>query len=324
MILTNLVETGAVSAVTALAGTADEILWTGSAGDARAGQPAGPETIYDFASITKLFVATLALVLDAQGRLPLGKHDEDLLRHRSRRIGWTPLYHLCRSRQDVLALLDRLPAAPSGTYSDLGYIQWGLAAEDSLGEPLSRLLQREVLDPLDLSGVAVAPGDRPGVAESRMGTGQEIRLAAGQGLSIPDLGPPGVGEPQDGNARFLLANGWSLPGHSGLFGRAADLWKLGAEWLRPGKLLAPQAVARALGGGGPFALGWWRRRARSGGGGAALGRRAVGSTGFAGGNLWIDPESGRIYVLLAHRIDPLADFNVWRRRFHSEVSRALV
>lgn len=324
MILPDLVAEGAVSAATALVGSAEDILWTGSAGDARPGQPASEKTVYDLASITKLFVATLALVLDAQGRLPLRKSSEDLLRHRSRRIGWTPLYHLCRSAEDVRRVLGHLPAAPPGTYSDLGYIHWGVLAEQVLGEPLAALIQREVLEPLDLSGVVVAPGDRPGVAESRMGTGQEIRLAAGQGLTIPDLGPPGIGEPQDGNARFLFHQGWSLPGHSGLFGRAADLWKLGAEWLRPGMLLAPEAVARALGGSGPFALGWWRRRARSGGGGAALSPRAVGSTGFAGGNLWIDPESGRIYVLLAHRIDPLADFNVWRRRFHAEASRSFV
>ena len=104
--------------------------------------------------------------------------------------------------------------------------------------------------------------------------------------------------------------------HAGLFGDAFDLYRLGQEWLRPQKLLDPAAVARALTGGRSFALGW-RRRAARGSAGPTFSRQAFGQTGFAGGSLWMDPETDRLRVLLASRRDPLADFNAWRRRFHA-------
>jgi CubicO group peptidase (beta-lactamase class C family) len=125
-----------------------------------------------------------------------------------------------------------------------------------------------------------------------------------------------VGRPQDGNARFLVGlGGGGVLGHVGLFGDARALWRLGVEWLAPGRLLKPEEVAAALSGGGPFALGWWRRTLRNSAG-RALPPSAFGHTGFAGNSFWIDPERRRIYVLLASRIDPLMDMNRWRRRFH--------
>ncbi len=110
-------------------------------------------------------------------------------------------------------------------------------------------------------------------------------------------------------------------GHAGLFGDARDLWRLGLEWLAPGRLLKPEGVAAALAGGGPFALGWWRRTLR-GSAGPALSPTAFGHTGFAGNCFWIDPEGRRIFVMLAARCDPAANMNHWRRRFNSAAARA--
>jgi CubicO group peptidase (beta-lactamase class C family) len=158
-----------------------------------------------------------------------------------------------------------------------------------------------------------------------MDTAKEVLLASRLGLAVPTFPPPPRGVPQDGNARFLveLAGGRGrMAGHAGLFGRARDLWALGAEWLSPGRLLKPLAVAAALGGGGTFAQGWWRRTAR-GSAGRALSRASFGHTGFAGGSLWIDPEAGRIFVLLASRADPACDMNRQRRRFHTLASHMI-
>jgi CubicO group peptidase (beta-lactamase class C family) len=240
---------------------------------------------------------------------------------------WTPLYHRCRSLDEATELIVRggrdgdLVGARTGTYSDLGFFLYGRAAERRLKVPLMDLLRERVLNPLGMDGVEGTPGERPDLAESRMGTGQEVRLAARQGLTIPDLGPPPLGRAQDGNARFL-ANMGETCGHAGLFGGARDLWKLGAEWLAPGRLLKPEGVAAALGGGGRFALGWWRRSLR-GSAGKALSPSAFGFTGFAGNSIWIDPtgpKGGRIFVLLGSRIDPFIDINRWRRRFHGAAS----
>lgn len=334
------VRSGTVSAAVGLQGTAEEIEWEAASGCAREGIAAEPSTRFDLASLTKPFVASLALVLDAEGTLPLAspigeawpeaqralarRPFSDLLRHRSGLAGWTPLYHRCRSAEEAFSLIVRgggdgeLLGARAGTYSDLGYMLWGATAERRTGESLAELIRSRVLIPLRLSSIEASPGDRPDLAESHMGTGEEVKLAAKQGFAVPDLGPPPVGQPQDGNARFLVAfgAGGGVCGHAGLFGGARDLWRLGAEWLAPGRLLTSEGVADALEGGGPFGLGWWRRALR-GSAGRALSPTAFGHTGFAGNSLWIDPERSRIYVLLGSRLDPATDMHRWRRRFHT-------
>jgi CubicO group peptidase (beta-lactamase class C family) len=358
-LLDALLGAGAVSAAVALAGDRQGILWSRAAGWARRPPPAPAAggTWFDFGSLTKPFVATLALTLDRTGELPLslpvgeilpgaaralaGVPLAELLRHRAGFQAWTPLYARCHSLAEVEELLasGELLGARAGTYSDLDYLLWGLAAERALGRPLAALVAERVLAPLGLGGAAAAaPGDRPEVAESLMDTGREVELAAGAGLPIAPLPAPAPGWPQDGNARFLVglaaaggAGGGStaapappgsgrLLGHAGLFGSAAALWRLGAEWLAPGRLLHEESVARALAGSGPFALGWWRRRHR-GSGGPALSPSAFGHSGFAGGSLWIDPACGRVLVLLAHRTGPAVNMNRWRRRFHAAALR---
>ncbi len=337
--LDDAVAAGIVSAAAALSGTADETHWEGASGWAHPGTPAEMATRFDLASLSKPFVASLALVLDGEGTLPLAArigeiwpeaHRElarrplsDLLRHRSGLAAWTPLYHRCRSAGEAFDLIVRggrdgeLLGARAGTYSDLGYMLWGAAAERGTGESLAELLRSRLLDPLGLSSAEPSPGERPDVAASLMGTGKEVELAARQGFAVPDLGPPPWGLPQDGNARFLgsLATG-GVWGHAGLFAAAHDVWRLGAEWLAPGRVLNPGGVAEALRGDGPFALGWWRRTLY-GSAGRALPPTAFGHTGFAGTSLWIDPERRRVFVLLGSRLDPATDVDRWRRRFHA-------
>jgi serine-type D-Ala-D-Ala carboxypeptidase len=334
-----LLSTNTATAAVALAGTADEILWESAAGDARPGSPANLETRFDYASLTKPFTFTLALVLDQDGTLPLATRIgevfpdanprlaarplSDLLRHRSGLAAWAPLYHLCRSREEVLPLLldqTMMRSSRRAVYGDLDILLYGLVAERVTGQPYSRLVRSRVLDPLGLSSVEPPPGDRPDVAESLMDTDKEVELAAKQGLAIPLQGPPPLGMPQDGNARFLIRQGAGLPAHAGLFGRARDLWRLGAEWLAPGSLLKEEATQAAL-TGSPFYLGWWRRSLKNSAG-RALHPRSFGHTGFAGGSLWIDPEERRVLVLLTHRTEPFSNMNRWRRRFHSVASAA--
>jgi CubicO group peptidase (beta-lactamase class C family) len=345
--LDGLIASGDASAAVALAGGPERIERTAAAGLARRPDVAAtPSTRFDYASLTKPFVATLALRLDAAGRLPLDtlvgeiflraapalapRPLADLLAHRSGLAAWTPLYARCASREEVLDLLlgggggeaGVLLGAPPDTYSDLGYILWGLAAERRLGAPLDRLLREEVLLPLGLGAVDASPGARPDVAESLLDTAKDVELAAAQGISIDRLPPPPRGVVQDGNARFLLGLGSLLPGHAGLFGQAEELWTLGREWLAPGRLLQPGVVASAIERGGEaHALGWQRRTAGSIAA-APLGVRSFGQMGYAGGSLFVDPDRRAIAVLLAHRTRREADMNGWRRRFHALVCAA--
>jgi CubicO group peptidase (beta-lactamase class C family) len=346
-LLGEMVAQGVASAAVGLVATADEVAWEGAVGEARDGVPAATATRFDYASLTKPFVATLALALDAGGVLPLTTRIgdvwpqahralarrplSDLLRHRSGLAAWTPLYHRCQSVQEAVELIlaggenGDLLGARAGTYSDLGYILWSQAAEVSTGTPLGALLGDRVLDLLGLITVEPTPGDRPDIAQSFMGTGQEVELAAQRGFAVADLGPPPVGSPQDGNGRFLvgLGAGGGVCGHAGLFGGARDLWRLGQEWLAPGRLLKREGVAAALAGSGPYALGWWRRTLR-GSAGPSLPSTAFGHTGFAGNCFWIDPEGRRIFVMLASRCDPAANMNHWRRRFNSAAARSIL
>lgn len=338
--LSTLVTAGIATSAVGLVGTSDSILWEGATGEARPGVPVEPGSRYDFASLTKPFTATLALVLAADGTLPLttriaeiwpeadrrlGKRPlGELLRHRAGVAAWAPLYQLCQTREDVLRLIlgSELPVARAETYSDLDYLLWGMTAEKVTGRSLAELMRMRVLDPLGLDRVEPPPGDRPDVVPSPMDTGKEADLAAKQGLAIPTLPPPPIGKPQDGNARFLmeLPDFSPLAGHAGLFGRARDLHVLASEWLTPGRLLQQEHVTAALTGGRKFALGWWRRTLR-GSAGPALPSSSVGHTGFAGNSFWIDRESRRIYVLLTARIDPRCDMNRWRRGFHARAAR---
>jgi CubicO group peptidase (beta-lactamase class C family) len=345
--LDQLVASGTATAAVALVATPEEVVWRRAVGEARSGVPADRSTVFDFASLTKPFVATLAQVLDERQILPLSlpigevwpqadrlladQPLENLLRHKAGMAGWAPLYTLCKSEAEIVQLL--LDPSRSGRrwglYSDLDFMLWGLSAERVLGSPLAARLRDHVLAPLRLDGVVPAPGDQPGVAECRMDTGKEVELAARQRLTIAPLGPPAVGEPQDGNARFARSLGKGLLGSAGLFGRADDLWRLGAEWLAPDRLLTGKGVAAALGGVGSlatgrsrFVLGWWRRTLH-GSSGESLAAASFGHTGFAGGSLWIDPRKRRIFALLSHRTEPSSDINWWRRRFHTLAQRTL-
>ena len=224
----------------------------------------------------------------------------------------------CRSQASAERLLvsGKLCGAAPGTYSDLDYALWGFSAERVLGASLWDLLQERALKPLGIEGVAKMPGRELDVVRCLCGNGREVELGAEQGISIAPRGGPDLGQPQDGNARFL----GGLAGHAGLFVTTMGLLGLGRVWLDTvngsASLLPPQEALRAISGGAPWAMGWARRRVR-GSAGPALSAVAFGHVGFTGTSLWIDQERNRIYSLLAHRRQLDRDSNSWRRRFHA-------
>jgi CubicO group peptidase (beta-lactamase class C family) len=304
--LRRLVDEGDVLSAVALVGRVGGEEHAAVAGEARPGVAAGLETRFDYASLTKPYVATVALRLDAEGRLPLatqvgeiwpGAHAElaaktleDLLRHRAGVAAWTPLYVRCGSIEEALALIlgggegGDLLGAPPGSYSDLGFLLAGAMLERSTGEPLARLVRGYVLDPLGLHDIEATPGDRPGIAVSRMGTGQEVLLAAKQGREIADLGPPEAGTPQDGNARFLIARGFGAAPLS-ISPRIQPTPAPGGEALAPTDSLSGASFSRNLAGEGLDPI------STVGGGSLPPGRGWVGNGGRIGGGP--APHSGK-------------------------------
>jgi CubicO group peptidase (beta-lactamase class C family) len=333
------VASGEVTAAFGLVAARGRTRWSGgvAAGDAPAPTAS---SLFDAASLTKPWIATLALALDEGGTLPLAtavgevwpgcdprlarRTLGDLLRHRAGLGAWTPLYRRCRSRDEVerLLLSGALLEGASERYSDLDYLLWGFAAERRLGVDLATLLRRAVLEPLGIDGVAVRPGARAGVVPCRCDNAREVELAARQGIRVARRAGPPLGEPQDGNARFVAG----LAGHAGLFVSAEASLGLAREWLDAlagrGALLGRSQARAALDGGGEYALGWARRRV-AGSAGRALSSAAFGHIGFTGTSLWIDPPARMIAVLLAHRREPSSRLNLARRRFHALAARSV-
>lgn len=321
-----LVADGGVSGVAAVVGGPRRVRAAAAAGEAET-RSGGSQPLFDLASLSKPWTASLALRLDGRGLLPLAtelaelwpgcdrrlarRTLEDLLRHRGGLVPWAPLYRHCRRRRTVAAALvgGRLLGARRGTYSDLGYVLWGLSAERALGRSLGDLLLGEVVSPL---GLCSAPAKSTFWLPCGLGNEREVDLAAALGVKIARSGPAAAGRVQDGNARFLGAPA----GHAGLFATPGAVFALAREWLTPGALWTATAVAGALGGGGPFALGW-RRATKRGSGGPALGADAFGHVGFTGGSVWVDPGRRRIMILLAHRSRVEIDMAPARRRFHA-------
>jgi CubicO group peptidase (beta-lactamase class C family) len=331
--LDRLIAERVASAAVGWIGVRGRRVWSGTAGSLRAaGGAVTVATRFDLSSLTKPFAATLALVLDRSGELaletPLGEVFAAapervarvplarLLRHRSGLPAWLPLEAVVTGPRQAADFLLR-EASWTGavpTYSDLGFILWQAALERALGVDFERLLRERVCAPLGLAAVEFRPGAVADVASSFLDRSREGELARALGLElVRALGPPRVGTPQDGNARFL----GGVSAHAGLFADAHGVAALAGEWLAPKKLLDRSAVARALGGPrGDYALGWARRRVR-GTAGPALSAAAFGHAGFTGTSVWCDPPSGLVAVLLAHRRHAEPDLKPWRREFHA-------
>lgn len=239
------------------------------------GAPMTADTVHDLASVTKLVTTCAVMALVSADRLdldaPVSAHLDwvgpdptlrDLLRHRAGLLPWQPLHHVARSRDEVLALLPRLPRGAgvdeSFAYSDLSFIALGAVVEDVTGAGLDEAVRTLVAEPLGL-GLHYRPAravgaTRAGVdADGEAGTGastvdgagevaasaldegwEERMIARGEPYPVhlePDPAVPPVvrrapvrGTVHDANAFHAMGG---VSGHAGLFGSVPDLLRLG-------------------------------------------------------------------------------------------------
>ncbi len=326
---------GSVSALEVAILRRGEVVFRKTAGWRVGGERLKEGCRFDAASLTKPWMATLALALDRRGDLALGlelgeiypgtaerlapRTLEDLLRHRSTLPAWAPLAlglgrrHAEREALEALLTGGRLalPATEAGTYSDLGYLLWGLAAERVTNVGLADLLDRHVAGPLGLAPIGALAAAPPDPVECRLDNGREVELAGEQGFDLERRQLRFEGRPQDGNARLL----GRLSGHAGLFLTIDEQLALGREWLAPERVLDETQVGTALAGGTGWGLGWAHASA-DGSSGPTLSPAAYGHAGFTGGSLWLDPERELAVALLAHRLSSATDFNPVRRELH--------
>jgi serine-type D-Ala-D-Ala carboxypeptidase len=279
-------------------------------------EPMRTNTIFDIASITKLFTSIAVLQQVDSGKVRLdapvaqylpefGTHGkqsitvQQLLTHTSGLQAEVHLWTLPPA-QRIPSVLDLTPEHAPGTtykYSDANMITLGVLVQRVTGKPLDTVVQESITDPLGLRDT----GYRPPEAKLH-------RIAATEYETNP---PRGMvrGQVHDENA-------WSLggvAGHAGIFSTADDLAVLGQTLLNGGtyaghRILRQETVDRMLTNyntafpGNAHGLGFeldqrWYMAGLSG-------SRTAGHTGFTGTSLVLDPASRSIAVLMTNRVHP--------------------
>ena len=312
-----------------------------------------PDTIFDLASLTKLFTVTAFLRLVELGRVtvdqpvadvivefggrriiggsedPISKRPvpadprwggqivdastitfRQLLTHISGLPAWRSLYRLCGTvpaRQNATDLeiarrhkvaLDAIvgfpflyPPGADYIYSDIGLILLGFAIERLYGERLDHTIHNLISAPLGLSVLFNPPDEiHQHIASTEDDPWRQRRLR---------------GEVHDENAAGL----GGIAGHAGLFGRTADLCRLGRFYLRHGEdLLSPALVAQSIrqqmisSEGIRRGLGWILRSDPHPSCSTAFSLASFGHTGYTGTSLWCDPVQDIAVALFTNRV----------------------
>ncbi|QFY08565.1 serine hydrolase [Nonomuraea phyllanthi] len=290
--------------------------------------PVRPDSIFDLASISKLFTTAVLLSLAEEGRIGLDEPVTSWLPGGDARItprrllthtaGLPPTRRIDRElpgadASERMEAMVRTPVAhPVGgpyLYSDVGLVMAGRIAELAGGEPLDALVRARVTAALGLADT----GYRPRAL---------ARIAATEWK--PERPGPGcvLGEVHDETAYAL----GGVAGHAGVFATAADLLAFGeALRLGGGPVLRPETVAelrRDQGAeGAPFRHGLGVRI----GDPAIVGPLdgAFGHSGFTGTSLVVDPARRLTVVLLTNAVHPVRGRDGIRELRHAVAAEAL-
>ncbi|WP_308288950.1 serine hydrolase domain-containing protein [Streptomyces humicola] len=282
--------------------------------------PMRRETVFDLASLTKLFTAIVAVQQIERGRIALdgrvagylpefggaGKEGvtvRQLLAHTSGLRAELPFYDQPSHETRLRLLWDEALLQPPGTaygYSDLNLIATQLVLERVTGAPLAALVQDGITRPLGMADTCFNPPRR---LIARIAATEDQRRPWGR----LDRGMV-HGDVHDENAYAM----GGAAGHAGLFSTAADLGVLCRALLAGGGgILGPESVALMFADAGPLGrprgLGFDLDQPSFMG--ELAGPRTAGHTGFTGTSLVIDPESASYLILLANAVHPT---RLWR------------
>ncbi|GAA4519254.1 serine hydrolase domain-containing protein [Brachybacterium paraconglomeratum] len=304
--------------------------------------PARTDTIYDLASISKIFTATAVMQHVEQGLLGLddlvadhlprfvenGK-GEVTVQHLLTHVGGLPAFiNLYSAFPDVPSRLDAVltvvPNDPPGTryvYSDLGLITLGLIIEKLSGQGLDEYVREHITQPLGMSETMYNP---PAELKGRIAATEYVDY---YGYLVH-------GHVHDENAYSL----GGVAGHAGVFSTARDLAVFGQMFLGGGRygearileaatvqemytdrIADVTGVGGARRGLGPELEAWFYH--------AGLTSPYSGThTGFTGTSLVIDPLTDTIVILLTNSVHPTREWSttsVTRREVSTCVARAL-
>jgi CubicO group peptidase (beta-lactamase class C family) len=284
------------------------------------------DTVFDLASVSKLFTAVLAVQQIERGALELeakvtaylpdfgggGKQDitvRQLLTHTSGLRAWLPLYREPTREGKLRLLWDEVPANPPGStylYSDLNLITLQLILEEITDHGLDALLRNEITAPLGMHRTRF----NPPLAWKPLIAATEDARTPWSGLERGLV----WGEVHDENAYSF----GGVAGHAGVFSCAWDLAVLARTLLNGGvygraRVLEPKSVELLFTDfntafpGDEHGLGfelyqhWYM--------GAMATPYTAGHTGFTGTSLVIDPTTDSFLVLLGNSVHPVRS---WR------------
>ncbi len=313
----------------------DETTDTGVEFPAEQQIPMAEDTVFDLASISKLFTSILAVQQIERGALELeaavatylpdfaggGKQDitvRQLLTHTSGFRSWIPLYQEPTREGKLRMLWKEVPASTPGStylYSDLNLISLQLILEEITGRTLDVLLHDEITAPLGMHRTRYNP---PASWKPRIAATEDARLPW-SGLERGLV----WGEVHDENAYGFDG----VAGHAGVFSCAWDLAVLARTLLNGGvygrsRILSEDSVDLLFTDfntafpGDEHGLGfelyqhWYM--------GAMATPRSAGHTGFTGTSLVLDPSTDTFLVVLGNSVHPVRSWRSgsapgWRR-----------
>ena len=277
--------------------------------------PAQLDTMYDLASITKVFTATCAMQLVDEKRIrlddPVAGHLPDFavngkgnitVRHLLAHVTGLPncrLWEEASTPEDrirqVMAVTPEFSPGSAVMYHDTNLIVLGRLIEEVGGRSLDQAMTTRVLDPLGLDYTRFGPLD----TSTSDVAATEDESYVGRGMVR--------GEVHDENAWCL----GHVAGHAGLFSTAHDLSIFGQMYLNGGtyngaRILAPETVSEMtrnqVGNLGDRGLGWQLNASYYMGDLASP--QTYGHTGFTGTSMVADPRRELVVVLLTNRVHP--------------------
>ncbi|MDJ1133474.1 serine hydrolase domain-containing protein [Streptomyces iconiensis] len=277
--------------------------------------PVRADTVFDLASLTKLFTAIATVQQAERGTLDLdapavvyadprsglvvdhGITVRHLLTHTSGLRPELPFYEHNTAEHTTLLWSEKPLTEPGTThlYSDLNPLLLERVLRRVTGRPFDALVREGITRPLGMERTRFNPPRnwRPRIAATEDQRKPWAKL--NRGLVH--------GRVHDENA-YAMAG---IAGHAGLFSTAYDLAVLCRTLLSggaygPARILAPSSVAMLL---EPPGLGFQVGAEWFMGDLATSGGRAAGHTGFTGTSLVLDPVTDTFLVLLANTVHPV-------------------
>ncbi len=282
------------------------------------GRPVDNSTLYDIASMTKVFATTPSIMyLYDQGKISLddrvtkfipefGNHGKEnisirnLLAHDAGLPPFKLLYRTCKSPQEILDSVYQTEmiyrTGDSTVYSDFDFILLGKIVERITGKALDRFADSVFFTPLGMAHTLFNPATAliDNVAPTELDTSFRRQMVRGV--------------VHDENA-FALGG---VSGHAGLFSTASDLAILMDMIMNGGRYagrqyLKPETVAlfTKRQGRGVRALGWDMKAATGySSAGTLMSEKTFGHTGFTGTSVWADPTKDIFVIFLTNRVHP--------------------